>query len=157
MFNSHNIQSHKTIAVNLQNTNSDTIYRHCKFTGIINLLNCELHDCDLTDCKINILFRCKLFSTKLDRVDFSTANVFGSITNAGAPCSAIGCEWQGITATMDCGFFQGLKTDDGALLFLIMALIPDYPSKDALYKSLPAELRAQAQKRLKRQFRGARS
>lgn len=140
----------------MSNSQHNTIYRRTKFTGTVNYIDCEFHDCDFTGCKIQRMQRCKLFATKLDKADFSEANVTGSITNAGAPCSAMGCEWQGITATMDCGFFQGLKTDDGALLFLLMALIPDYPSKDALYRSLPAKLRAQAHQRLSKQFRGAR-
>lgn len=123
-----------------------------KFTGTIGpFTNCQFHDCDLSGTRILGLINCQLYSTNLDRADFSQADVRGTITSPGAPCSAYDCEWQGITATLDCGFWAGLKANN-ADLFLLMALLPQYPDKDKFYRSLPAKLHKEAIKRLGRNF-----
>lgn len=133
----------------------NTVFRYCDFKGILpDFRMCEFHNCDLRRTKIGELIACKLFSTKLDSADFSHADVRFTITNSGSPCTARGCEWQGICCTLDCGFFSGLKVDEkDAEIFLIMAILPESPLKKSLFRTFSDGLKKETKHRLGRNFR----
>ena len=85
------------------------VFVNCEFKGTLpHLYDSELHNCDLGNTKIITLINCKLFSTRLDGADFSKADTRYSVTNAGSPCLARGCNWTGVACLLDCSFFQGL-------------------------------------------------
>lgn len=134
---------------------TEVIFSHCKFYGRLPAFRkVEFHACDLGGTTVFELVDCKLFSTRLDGADFTRADVRFSITNAGSPCSARKCQWQGVVAILDCGFWGGLEgEDDDVTLFLIMALIPKSPSRERFYRSLPEKLRCVARRYLDKEFR----
>ena len=139
----------------LPHFNKGEVFYSCVFRGVLpDFVDCEFHDCDLSRVKVKKLIGCSLFSCKLDKADFSDADVRFSKTNAGSPCSARGCEWQGVVCVLDCGWFQGLKgSEEDAEIFLIMAMLPETPLKTKLYKSFHDGLKQEARKRLKNEWR----
>lgn len=152
----HKIENTTILVGQLPLTVTNTVFIDCEFVpqNLPNFHGCEFHNCYIASCKFVDLVQCKLFATTISRSDFSEADVSFSITNAGSPCQAYNCEWQGVRAILDCGFWQGLKChpeDSG--LFLIMALLPESTLKKDLYPKLPDEIRQQARKRLQKDFR----
>lgn len=139
----------------LPQTIENTVFRYCDFKGNLpDFRLCEFHNCDLRNTRVARLLSCKLFSTKLDGANFSKADVRFSITNAGSTCSARNCEWQGISATLDCGFFSGLQVDEkDAEFFLIMAILPNSPLKRTLFKTFSDNLKVETRRRVSRDFR----
>jgi len=131
------------------------IYVNCKFEGALpNFYKCEFHDSDLSGCTVAEMIECKLFNTILNGCDWSRAVVHLSLTHPGSPCPADGCRWTGISAVMDCRFWQGLKlSDDAAWLFMAMAMIPESPARAAIYEMLPREQRRRIHHELKKPFR----
>lgn len=130
------------------------VFINCVFKGRLpTLYGCEFHECDLSRCKVRSLTSCKLFSTKLDGVDFSQADVRYSITKN---CSARGAEWQGVISVMDCGWWGGLNGEpEDAEMFLVMATVVNTGLRTKLFRSFSDELRAEARERLGREFRTA--
>ena len=139
----------------LPDTVINTIFSQCEFTGRLpNFYNCEFHDCDLTNTKVGDMVNCKLYATNLDGADFSRANLFMTLTHSGSPCSAKNCRWEGIAATFDCRFLEGLQLDeDAAWSIVALALIPASPAREAILKAIPRKHRRRLLALLSRPFR----
>jgi hypothetical protein len=127
------------------------IFRNLKFIGNLDNFNgCEFHDCEFINAKVNQLTYCKLFSTKLINIDFSSANVVGSET---MNCLTDNCNWKGIIAILDCRFFGGLVTENDHWQMLGVAMIPESKDRKEIYKMIPDKHKSKVRSLLKEEFR----
>lgn len=139
----------------LPNTNTKVLFHGCKFTGPLpDFDQCEFHNCDLSGTKVGKLLRCLLFSTNLTGCDFTTADVSFSRTHPGSPCRVDGAKWTGFRGVFDCGWFQGLQTeDDSAWQFVALATIPDTPDREEIKQLIPRRQRRELSALLAKPFR----
>lgn len=115
---------------------------------------CDFHDCSLAGARIGQLTRSRLWRCDLSGADFRRADVRGSQTHPHSPSRADGCQWAGLTATIDCRFFGGLTlTDADVYTFLTLALVPESPLRPTLYAQIPERFRPQVRALLGREYR----